>query len=703
LLIPSVEACGGKSKCQVHAPADAQAQPVWLEDLKKDRNAFQKKWNGGVSDKVPWTLTSYIQPQIHPYDRYLYNAGTKEYTVRRYLEDLRIRYGGIDSVLMWPVYTQIGVDDRNQFDMWRSMPGGLDGVANLTAQFHEHGVKMLWPNKPWDVGTHREPEQEKSGDSLGNAQIFARLLKQTGGDGLNGDTMDSFPEAFYSESANVDHPIALEPEGGGEDVALKWTTMGWGYWDYPAMPVVDRFKFITGGKFLTNVCDRWAQDKTNNLQSAWFNGDGYESWENVWGIWNGITPADGEAIRRVATMLRHFGKEGFLQSPDWEPYSLDLFEDGVYSSKFPLTARKSTVWTVVNRNGDDKTVNMKIKADAKHHYDCYRGIELAVSGSQVSFTIEAHGYGCIYETDEPLSADINTLLRTMQDLTARKLASYDHTWKYLPQQLVEIHPTALASKAPPGTVFVPREENFKFETRGVEIEGDDSHGVDVQFSWDDHPHRSHSHTLSVGPFYMDKFPVTNANYFAYLSATGYRPADDYHWLQNWNGSTMAPDAIADLPVNYVSMNEARAYCAWKGARLPHTWEWQYAAQGTDGRVYPWGNDKDQSRFPVEQCGKIFTGSEPVTAHAPQGDSPFGVSDLVGNVWQYTDEFQDEHTRYVIVRGGSNYRPQGSHWYFPQAKELNLHNKYFLMDDRYERSGAVGFRCVVDAAQQKLFV
>lgn len=97
------------------------------------------------------------------------------------------------------------------------------------------------------------------------------------------------------------------------------------------------------------------------------------------------------------------------------------------------------------------------------------------------------------------------------------------------------------------------------------------------------------------------------------------------------------------------------------------------------------------------------GSEPVTAHAPQGDSPFGVSDLVGNVWQYTDEFQDEHTRYVILRGGSNYRPQGSNWYFPQAKELNLHEKYFLMDDRYERSGAVGFRCVVDAAPQELVV
>lgn len=85
-------------------------------------------------------------------------------------------------------------------------------------------------------------------------------------------------------------------------------------------------------------------------------------------------------------------------------------------------------------------------------------------------------------------------------------------------------------------------------------------------------------------------------------------------------------------------------------------------------------------------------------HASVGDSPFGISDLVGNVWQYTDEFRDAHTRAVIIRGGSNYRPSGSAWYFPQAKALDTHQKYFLMDDRYERAGTIGFRCVVDAAE-----
>lgn len=229
----------------------------------------------------------------------------------------------------------------------------------------------------------------------------------------------------------------------------------------------------------------------------------------------------------------------------------------------------------------------------------------------------------------------------------------------------------------------------------------------MQYPWEDHPQREHARDMEVGPFYIDKYPVTCANYSAYLAATQFRPADTHNWLKNWNGSSAPPAAIADVPVTYVSLKEARAYCAWAhgGSRLPHSWEWQYAAQGTDGRTYPWGSDDDQKRYPVLSTANVFPGPEPVAAHAPDGDSPFGVSDMAGNVWQYTDEFRDAHTAAVVVRGGSNYRPKGSGWYFPhggpgqhdQLLPIDRHNKYFLMDDRYERCGTIGFRCVVDAA------
>merc|ERR1712151_501838 len=103
--------------------------------------------------------------------------------------------------------------------------------------------------------------------------------------------------------------------------------------------------------------------------------------------------------------------------------------------------------------------------------------------------------------------------------------------------------------------------------------------------------------MGVQAFFMDKYPVTTTKYAKYLAATSFQPTDTYNWLKNWNlsqaqleGTTspQPPAAIADLPVTYVSLNEARAYCSWAGGRLPHSWEWQYAAQGMDGRLFPWG-------------------------------------------------------------------------------------------------------------------
>merc|ERR1711871_536098 len=97
---------------------------------------------------------------------------------------------------------------------------------------------------------------------------------------------------------------------------------------------------------------------------AWFNGDGYESWENVWGTWNGITPYDGEAIRRVATMLRFFGKHGFLHSPQWIPHTTEGTGHRAFASKWPLPDLSASMWTIVNRGASNATAALDVKGGA---------------------------------------------------------------------------------------------------------------------------------------------------------------------------------------------------------------------------------------------------------------------------------------------------------------------------------------------------
>ena len=148
-------------------------------------------------------------------------------------------------------------------------------------------------------------------------------------------------------------------------------------------------------------------------------------------------------------------------------------------------------------------------------------------------------------------------------------------------------------------------------------------------------------------------------------------------------------------MTWVSLEDARAYAGWAGKRLPHEWEWQYAAQGPGHRVYPWGDAACDACVPPPEHGRELRAPTDVDAF-PKGASPFGVMDLTGNVWQWTDEYQDEHTRAAILRGGGYYRPGGSRWYFPSAYRLDEHGKYLLMAPSKDRAGTLGFRCVKDA-------
>lgn len=232
----------------------------------------------------------------------------------------------------------------------------------------------------------------------------------------------------------------------------------------------------------------------------------------------------------------------------------------------------------------------------------------------------------------------------------------------------------------------------------MEIEGGNDTGVDVQYPWEDDARRTHDTVLDLKPFYIDRYPVTNADFKVFLDKAHYRPADAHNFLRDWRNRTF-PAGWERKPVTWVSIEDARAYARWAGKRLPHEWEWQRAGRGDDGRLVPWGTEGKAGVRPDFEGGRILGPPGDVDAH-PAGASPFGVMDLMGNVWQWTDEYRDDHTRAAVLVGGSHYRPQGSgwhfQWYFPRVERLDQHGKYLLMCPGKDRAGTIGFRCAADA-------
>lgn len=661
----------------------------WLKDITHWRSERRIRigYDGSRYENpaLQWSQSSFMQPQMMVQERYFYDPIAGKYTVDRYLDDLDNRYGGIDSVLIWPTYPNMGIDNRNQQDMIRAMPGSVAGVRQMIADFHRRGVRVLFPMMMWDQGT-RDPGKPWP-------QAVAELMAEIDADGVNGDTQDGVPLAFSLAAERIGHPLVFEPESEPDDEQLAWNLLTWGEYKFQFVPVVDRYKWLDT-RHMVNISDRANRTKTDDLQFAFFNGVGWNSWENVWGIWNGVTERDGEATRRVATIERAVAP--FLVSPGWEPF-YPMHRYGVFASRWPLGGK--ALWTIVNRNEydvDGPQISIPFQ-DGVRYFDLYHGREVTAEHdgdtAVLSFPVEAHGYGAILAVHGDADTASARLMAKMKAMTERPLASYSSEWKALAQEIVEIAPTAPAAAPPPGMVKVPGGE-YTFKVEGIEIEGFNDIGVDVQYPWEDMPRRYHEHTMLVKPFYMDKYPVTNSEFKAFLDATHYHPKDDLNLLRDWKGG-MYPQGWANKPVTWVSLEDARAYAEWAGKRLPHEWEWQYAAQGSDARLYPWGGKWDSSAVPSPDQGRNMRGPDDVDAH-PAGASPFGVMDMVGNVWQWTDEYIDEHTRAAILRGGSYYQPQGSVWYFPQTYRNDQHGKYLLMAPSMDRSGALGFRCVRDA-------
>jgi formylglycine-generating enzyme required for sulfatase activity len=207
------------------------------------------------------------------------------------------------------------------------------------------------------------------------------------------------------------------------------------------------------------------------------------------------------------------------------------------------------------------------------------------------------------------------------------------------------------------------------------------------------------HTISSEPFYIDRYPVTQSEYLRFVNATERQiPNYDVEWVDtagyNWDPETrLPPQDKLDHPVVLVTWEDAQAYSRWAEKRLPTEAEWECAARGPKGRRWPWG-----TTFNPENCNTKVLGigqTTPIQQFSPQGDTPSGVGDLVGNVWEWTSSL---YKPYPFDMNDGRQDPLAPGWRVLRGgswlNDTTLAHPTARMDGDFLFYTNVGFRCAI---------
>jgi formylglycine-generating enzyme required for sulfatase activity len=236
-------------------------------------------------------------------------------------------------------------------------------------------------------------------------------------------------------------------------------------------------------------------------------------------------------------------------------------------------------------------------------------------------------------------ADFQAANNPAKPLDALRRANANAELRRIAQQIREAatRPIALRPKgscvsAPHQTVSETLRPKHPFEPEMILIPaGEFLMGSDPKKDPDEQDDEHPQHTFYLPDYYLAKTPVTTAQYKAFVLATGHEAP------RGWTNTT-PPNGKEDHPVAYVSWHDGMAYCRWlsevtgKTYSLPSEAEWEKGARGTDGRIYPWGNQWDATRCNTREGGR--GGTAPVGTY-PRGASPYGLLDMAGNVWEWT--------------------------------------------------------------------
>ncbi|MCL4193486.1 MAG: hypothetical protein KJZ87_17250, partial [Thermoguttaceae bacterium] len=257
------------------APAPGQSWERWLALLGEYRQAARdrlsetgKPFDDAIygREDLQWMTRNFVCGFLFVYDRSFWNPERREYDVESLCDYAAREFGGYDSVVLWQAYPRIGADERNQFDFFRDMPGGLAGVRDVSRRFHARGVKVFVPYNPWDTGTRRE--------EVADELALARLVSALEADGIFLDTMVAAPTGLRQAVDAVRPGVAFEPELHPAIAEMQICSGSWAQW-FQAWPEVGvlHLKWLEP-RHMQHQIRRWDRSHQAELAAAWLNGSG---------------------------------------------------------------------------------------------------------------------------------------------------------------------------------------------------------------------------------------------------------------------------------------------------------------------------------------------------------------------------------------------------------------------------------------------
>ena len=210
------------------------------------------------------------------------------------------------------------------------------------------------------------------------------------------------------------------------------------------------------------------------------------------------------------------------------------------------------------------------------------------------------------------------------------------------------------------------------------------------------PDEGPEHKVYLPAYYIDKYEVTNLQYKKFIDETNHRSPTHFR-------NRTFPEGKADHPVTYVTWYDATDYCAWAGKRLPTDAEWEKAARGEHGRIFPWGDEFEvnNANTPVRWEALNKEGDTTPVGSFPGGVSPYGLYDMSGNVWEWTSSWylpypgntrktENYGEKYKVLKGGSWWDCS----FYKCGISAPTYNRSFFMQGT--RNNSFGFRCAKDA-------